>query len=122
MVRSSAATLGNPRTRSRWNRARTAGSSARDSSTSICGASSRTPGSKTTKKFGSNRAQSTRRRLATSVSISTPWTFHVTRSPISSCRSSAMSTSTEIRGTSPRGASSHQAPATICSDATNVSR
>ena len=98
--------------------------------TSVCGAASSAPGSNTTKKLGSKRAQSTSRRLATRVGMLTPWTSHTISSPTSMPISSASPLSTEIRNPPspllpvrralPSG--SHQLPAASRSEVTRESR
>ncbi len=119
--KSSADTLGYAATRSRCTRARASTSSTRTSMTMFCGASSSGPGSSTAKKLGSRRCQSTERRLVTTEGTSMPATSHVTVSPISTRRSSAMSISSERPGRRPApspscgGRPSHQRPATSSS-------
>ncbi len=109
-----------------WRKKSAARASSPATSTSVTndwGASSSTPGSKTTKKLVSKRAQSTRRMLAMRVSMRTPWTSHVMRSPRPTSRSRARSSSMEMRGSDPaaRGAS-HHSPETSSSEPESAAR
>ena len=124
--RSSVVTFGSRSARRRWNAPRSVGRSIRVSVTSVCGAPSSEPGSNTTKKLGSNRAQSTSRRLATLVGILIPCTSHTISSPTPTPISSASPLSTEIRyplpPSLPAARGVHQAPAASRSELTSESR
>ena len=95
--------------------------STRVSVRSVCGAASSAPGANTTKKLGSNRAQSTSRRLAIRVVIGTPCTSQTISSPDADAElAGEIALDRDLRWR--RTPAVHQLPATTRSDETSVSR
>ena len=130
-ARSTAVTLGKLSTTRRWKRARAAASSMRVRVRKVWGAPSSGPSGKTTKKFGSKRAHSTWRRLATRVATARPCTSQTISSPSPTPSSSATPLSSEMGNGGwpgppagrPRHAPFvHSPPATIFSEGVASSR
>ncbi len=82
---------------------------------SVCGAPSRAPGDRITKKLAPSVCHSTRRRLATRAVTGTPSTSKVSEPPTPTPSCFAMSSSTEARGSRAASSGVHHRPATSVS-------